>query len=250
MWVGEFLFFVGACVGSFLNVVVLRLHRGESLMGRSHCSDCGAQLAWYHNVPILSFVWLRGRCAFCGVHIAWQYPLVEVATAILFALGGWLLLGDLFRLIVYLITVSFAVALFTFDFLYSELPDELTLSGASVMVLLQVGLGMNLLHLLIAALVPAGFFALQYVLSRGRWIGGGDIRLGLFMGVALGWPMVLVALVLAYVVGAACALLLVGFKQRRWGSQIPFGTFLTAATVVVFLWGEPLTDWYVRLFVW
>jgi prepilin signal peptidase PulO-like enzyme (type II secretory pathway) len=239
---------LGLVVGSFLNVLVLRLQKGESLTGRSRCPNCQRQLAWYHNIPVVSFVCLRGRCGFCRQPIAWQYPMVELAAGLLFGLGA-LKFGsaDLLWLFTYFAVVAWSLALFVYDYKYQLLPDSLTLTGAVILGILNWWRGAPVTSLLLGAIVAAGFFAVQFWLSRGRWIGAGDIRLGIFMGLALGWPLTGVALVLAYWLGAAVGISLVLSGRRDFHSALPFGTFLTAATVVTFLWGNGLLDWYFKL---
>ncbi|MBI5465699.1 MAG: prepilin peptidase [Candidatus Kerfeldbacteria bacterium] len=236
---------LGLAVGSFLNVLVLRLQASQTLAGRSHCPRCQHQLPWYHNIPVLSFIWLHGRCGFCQLSISWQYPLVELSTGLLFGLGA-AKFGDwgVPTFLTYLVVVSFAVTLFVYDFKYQLLPDSLTLPGVVIIAALNLWRGLSWFSLLWGAGLAASFFALQFWLSRGRWIGAGDIRLGLWLGVALAWPQTVVALVLAYWVGAVVGLSLVLVGRRHFQSELPFGTFLTAATVVTFLWGQVIWDWY------
>ncbi|MDP3986309.1 MAG: prepilin peptidase [Candidatus Veblenbacteria bacterium] len=238
---------LGLAVGSFLNVLVVRLAASETLGGRSRCRNCGTQLKWYHNIPLLSFVVLRGKCVFCRRVISWQYPAVEAAAGSLFVLGAWVLpAGDWLALITFLVLATYAVTLFVFDFRFKLLPDVLTLSGAAALVLLNLVRGFSPFSLLAGVVVAAGLFGVQYLLSRGRWIGSGDIRLGALMGAALGWPHVVVALALAYWAGALAGIALMLFKRYGLKSELPFGTFLTASTVVTFLWGSELIDWYLR----
>ena len=102
----------------------------------------------------------------------------------------------------------------------------------------------NIFNLLLAALIVSGFFMLQFIISKGKWIGGGDIRLGFLMGTMLGWPNSLVALLLAYIVGSVISIFLIVFKFKKWGDQLPFGTFLTLATVISLLYGTQILNWY------
>lgn len=241
-------FILGACLGSFVNVVVFRLMANEKVNGRSHCRSCGKQLAWYHNIPLISFSWLKGKCAYCRKHISWQYPIVEFSSGALFALGAYLMpVGDWWWLVTFFILAIYSLTLFIFDFKFKILPDIVTLSGATILLLLNLIRGVSLVNLLLAAGVAAGFFALQYFISKGRWIGSGDIRLGALMGTALGWPGVLAAIVIAYWAGSLIGLLLIMFRNYGFKSEIAFGTFLTVATLVVFLWGETMLNWYMSV---
>ncbi len=241
------LFIFGLAIGSFINVVVLRLHANRSLSGRSECFSCHKQLKWHHNIPVLSFSILKGKCAWCQEKISWQYPLVELGTAVLLALGG--LFGkssDVSWLIAYALLVFFAVALFVYDYKWQLLPDILSYGGAGTMLVINIWRGLDWHNLVVGALVVSGFFLIQYLFSQGTWLGLGDVILGLFIGLSLGWPYVVIALMLAYWLGALTAIGLLLLKKRGWKSQIPFGTFLTLATVATFIWGEPILNWYMK----
>lgn len=247
-----FLSSLGAIFGSFINACEWRLFHQKSLMERSACPLCHAVIRWHDNVPIVSFFLLERRCRACKKIISWQYPLVEAGVGILFAFVGWWHLGyggDVTMLLVRDLFVACVLTfLFVYDLKYQEIPDSITLPS---LVLLFVGSlyfeWHSLENLLIGLFVGGGFFLVQYIISRGRWIGGGDIRLGLLMGVILGWPGILVALFLAYVVGAGIAIALVLLKKKTMQSQVPFGAFLAPATLVALLWGEGIIRWYVGL---
>ena len=101
--------------------------------------------------------------------------------------------------------------------------------------------------MLISGIIGGSFFLIQFLISRGKWIGGGDIRLGLLMGLALGWPMVLVAILLAYLIGSLVGIGLILYKKKQWSSQIPLGIFLSTATVIALFWGQGILNWYLNL---
>lgn len=245
--ISTILFIFGLAIGSFINVVVLRLHANRSLGGRSECFSCHKQLKWHHNIPVISFLVLKGKCAWCQDKISWQYPLVELGTAILMLLGG--LFGkstDVNWLIAYTLLVFFAVALFVYDYKWQLLPDVLSYSAAGTMLVINIWRGLDWHNLVVGALVVVGFFLMQYLFSQGTWLGLGDVILGLFIGFSLGWPYVIIAVMFAYWLGAATAVGLLLTKKRGWKSQMPFGTFLTLATVIVFVWGEAILNWYLK----
>jgi len=112
----------------------------------------------------------------------------------------------------------------------------------------NIFLGFSFLNLLIGLVIGGGFFYLQYAISKGKWIGGGDILLGILMGVILGWPMILTALYIAYILGGVVAITLLLMKKKKFGNEIPFGTFLALATFVTMLYGEVIYNWYLNLF--
>ena len=138
------------------------------------------------------------------------------------------------------------IVIFAVDWKYYLIFDEVTLPGIAVMIVLQLLVTpVSKWKFLLLGLVIGGlFFLLQFVVSKGRWIGGGDIRLGFLLGAIVGWPKILIAIFLAYFSGAILSLILVGLKKKDFKSQMPFGTFLAAATVVVILWGDAIWRWY------
>lgn len=241
-------FIFGLIIGSFLNALIWRIYVRRSVVkGRSICPECKHVLVAKDLVPLLSFVWQQGRCRYCHERISWQYPLVELATAAAFAA-----LVATFGLT--LVTAWYAVVLcllliiFVLDFRYSIIPDSVSLPLLVVGALSLWTTGLPGTDLLIGVGVGGGFFLLQWVVSRGKWIGDGDIRLGAAMGAILGWKLLLVALFLAYVVGALVGLVLLAKRKKTMESKIPFGTFLAAATLVCLFWGQQLVTWYLGLF--
>lgn len=244
-------FIFGSVIGSFLNVVIYRLYKGKSLGGFSACPACKTRLSPKDLVPIASFFLLSGKCRYCKAKISIQYPLVEIATAILFAIVAFQYVAgsiSLSQLAFVLIFISLLVVIFTFDFLYYLIPDEIVLIGLAL-VLLKRGVLPNLNYLdgLWGALAVGGFFAALFFVSRGRWIGFGDVKLGVFLGLLLGFAPSLVMLMIAYVTGAIIGVFLVAIKQKTMKGVLPFGTFLTAATIIVLVAGSTLVEWYNNL---
>ncbi|MEK7606765.1 MAG: prepilin peptidase [Patescibacteria group bacterium] len=255
------IFIFGLLIGSFLNVVIFRLpskpsphvgegrERGNSIWrGRSYCPKCRKTLAWYELVPILSFFLQSARCRGCKQKIDWQYPLVELATALGFLLV-WTMAGDqgLWRGIEGWVFTSFLIVLFVYDLRYGLIPDQVIFPAMAVAGVFFLAAHFTLLftaYWLLAILVGGGFFALQYYSSRGRWVGDGDIRFGALMGAMLGWPGVLVALLVSYLIGGAvgAGLLLAG--KKHFGQTLPMGTFLALGTFIAMLWGKQIIQWY------
>lgn len=235
---------LGLVVGSFLNVVIWRLHSNESVVfGRSHCPHCRHDLAIGDLLPLLSFALLGGRCRYCRGKISWQYPAVEAITGLLFLLVYWLG-GGWLALLSHLIAVSALVVIFVYDWRWQEIPDEVTLPAIAIILLLNWLANPLSLSFLIAAIAGAIFFAVQYYFSDGRWVGGGDIRLGALTGAILGWPSCLVAIFLAYLSGAGVGLYLLARKKATGKTALPFGTFIAPATIITMLWGPQIIHWY------
>jgi len=276
------IFIVGLCVGSFLNCLIYRLRRQKTILGRSYCPHCKQPIAWYDNIPLISFILLKGECRHCKRPIAWQYPAVELATGILFVLAyinfqffppqrdpamavtifNFQTLSNVqilkFQFIIHnsklliqllrdWLFVCILIVVFIYDLRWQLILDKVTVPAIIVAFGLNLWLGMNWLNLLAAAGIGGGFFLAQYLISRGRWIGGGDIRLGVLMGLMLGWPQILTALILAYVSGAVVGVGLLLERKKQLSSRLPFGTFLSAATIAAMLWGENMLEWYLGI---
>jgi len=252
------IFIFGIIIGSFLNVLILRLRSDESpVTGRSHCPACQHTLTPFDLVPIVSFVALRGRCRYCQVAISWQYPLVELANGLLFVcawvFGGYtveLLLAHpigLVALLRDLILVAGLVTLFVYDLRWQELPYIITFPLLGIVALLGLVAGLPWWSIGIAGLIGGGFFLFQFLISRGKWIGDGDIPLGALMGAALGWPLIVVALMLSYWIGAVIALILVATGGKKMTSTVPLGVFLVIGTLISLWWGDEFIRWYLGL---
>ena len=261
----SFVFLSGLIIGSFLNCLIWRLHTGESIGGRSYCPKCRKQIAWYDNIPVFSFLILRGKCRNCRQGISWQYPIVELITGILFVIAwifesgimnyeSWFFLDTVihnsrFMLQVFRdwLIIAVMIIIFIYDLRWYLILDKITLPASALFFILNILLGSSWQSLLISGIIGAGFFLLQFVVSKGKWIGGGDIRMGFLMGVILGWPHIILALFLAYILGSIIGVGLLLFKGKKWGSEIPFGTFLAVATLITLFLGERILDWYFNL---
>ena len=240
---------VGLILGSFLNVVAYRLPRGESLARpASRCPGCEAPIKPYDNVPVLSWLLLRGRCRSCGTAIAWRYPLVELATALLMALAV-LTLGADRDAWLGLAFVALLVPVAVIDIDFRIIPNKLMLLGAVVApaILALTDPGALPEHLIAA--VAAGGFLLIAAIAYPAGMGMGDVKLAFVMGLFLGREVgvaMLVALVAGSLVGAA-VIALKGSKEGR-KTAIPFGPFLALGSLVALFAGEPVVDWYLRTF--
>ncbi|OGE80373.1 MAG: hypothetical protein A2826_02865 [Candidatus Doudnabacteria bacterium RIFCSPHIGHO2_01_FULL_43_23] len=249
-------FVFGLIIGSFLNAVIYRLYKGKSLGGFSACVHCKHRLFAKDLIPILSFFMLGAKCRYCKEKISWQYPIVELSTGIVFALftlemltlSGLFTSGDYLVLMYEFITASLLIAIFTFDFKYYLIPDVLVLSGVVVGLVYRLTAGVSIFDGLLGAGLIFGFFGLLYLMSGGKWIGFGDVKLGLFLGIVLGVKMVLLMLMLAYISGAVVGVVMILAKKTTMKGILPFGTFLTSASLAVMLWGEELLAWYLNLF--
>lgn len=235
---------IGLVIGSFLNVVIARLPARRSLWKpRSACPTCGTAIAWYDNIPLLSYALLRGRCRACAGSISARYPLVEAVTAALFAAAyatfGWGRdLGVAWTLLASLVAIT------VIDLDHQIIPDLITLPGIVTGFLVNVASGRLLwTDSLLGILLGGGvFFAI--ILASGGGMGGGDMKLGAMFGAFLGWKVTIVAIFLAVIVGGvvAAAMLVAGRKGRK--DAIPFGPFLAVGGAAAVFWGERIVTWY------
>ena len=187
------IFLFGLIIGSFINCIVYRLHIKKSfLSGRSFCPSCKKKINWYDNIPVLSYFVLKARCRWCHKPISAYYPLVELITAILFLII-YLAAPEPYLLIRNWVFAFLLIIIFIYDLKYYLILDKISIPAVIVALIFNLFL-INFLNLLLAAFVLSAFFLLQFLLSRGRWIGGGDIRLGFLIGIMLGWPQALLAL--------------------------------------------------------
>lgn len=235
----------GLVIGSFLNVVIARLPERRSLWApASACPGCGNAIAWYDNVPVLSFIALGGRCRACATRISWRYPSVEALTAALFGLAWMVFGGHLVDFVSAAALLAALVAITVIDLRYQIIPDAITLPG--VLAGFLASLASHHVSWLESAggiLLGAGLFVAVIVLSRGG-MGGGDLKLGAMLGAFLGWKALLVALFVAIVLGGASALVLLASGKLARKDAIPFGPFLAVGGAVALFWGHAIVGWY------
>jgi prepilin signal peptidase PulO-like enzyme (type II secretory pathway) len=261
-------FILGLIVGSFLNVAVYRLNVAESFVtGRSKCPHCKKRIAWYDNIPVLSFILLKFRCRKCKEKISWQYPLVEIFTGLIFAFIGqrYFNLADAssWAMAIYYLSIASAlIIIFVYDFLYMEIPG-LVLWPAIGFVLAfnlffdwaRLGGDQAMLGILessiysgtLGALVAFAFFFALVALSKEKWMGMGDAYLVILLGLILGWPQILLALMLAFSLGAFFGVSMIIAKQKKMSSQIPFAPFLVMGALIALFYYDVITSWYFGL---
>ena len=242
---------LGLCVGSFLNVAIFRVHEGESIVkGRSKCQKCEEPIDARDLIPVLSYLLLKGRCRRCKSVISWQYPAVEAATALLF-IATYLIIGptDLAVLAVNWTLISFLIIIFVYDLKHMYILDKFTIPAMIFILLANLATGaVPAVTMLTGGLVLGGFFLLQFWVSKGKWVGGGDIRLGALMGFALGLAHGLLALFIAYLIGDIVGIYLLAIKKATRQTPVPFGTFLVIGTLISLFFAQPILTWYLGFF--
>ncbi|MDY0269612.1 prepilin peptidase [Trichloromonas sp.] len=249
-----FAFVFGAVVGSFLNVCIYRIPAGESVVSpRSRCPRCGSLIRWYQNIPILSWLFLRGRCANCRTRISPRYVLVEALTGLLFVL----VLRDFgihWATPVFWVFIALLVTITFIDLDHQIIPDVISLPG------IVIGFGASFLlpwvswsDSLLGILLGGGSLFLVAVgyefLTKKEGMGGGDIKLLAMLGAFLGWKAVLPIIFVSSLLGTLVGVPLMLAKGSDGKLAIPFGPFLAAAAVIWLFWGEFLADWYLQRFL-
>jgi len=261
LFYSSIIFLFGLAVGSFLNCLIYRLKEGESfLKGRSYCPYCKHILSWQDLIPVLSFLILRGKCKYCQKSISLQYPLVELITGTLFISifnsQNLLVTGYL------LLVTCFLIVIFVYDLKHYIIPDKVIYPVIGIVFLYRLfeifgfildsgfktSYFKTLTNPFFSALLASIFFLAIVLVSQGKWMGVGDIKLAFFMGLFLGWPNILVALFLAFLIGAIIGVGLMISGKRTLKSEIPFGPFLVTGTFLALFWGSSITNWYLSLF--
>jgi leader peptidase (prepilin peptidase)/N-methyltransferase len=242
----------GAAIGSFLNVCIHRLPRGQSIVRPpSSCPSCRAGLRWFDNVPILSYLWLRGRCRACGAPIALRYPIVELATAALFFTCWWQF-GSSLLFVSRVVFGCALIVLFAIDLEHQLLPNAITLPGIVVGFVFSLFGPPGWLPSLIGIVVGGGIlFAIAEVYFRLRHeegLGMGDVKMLAMIGAFLGWKLAIVTLMLASVAGAAIGLVIIATRRGGMKYALPFGTFLALGAGLAATAGPGLLDWYLGLY--
>ncbi len=235
----------GAMLGSFASLLIWRLHFDEPgiLSGRSRCPKCKKTLQVKNLIPIFSWAFQKGKCSHCGAKISLFYPIIELVFAGTFFLFAEKFYGtNLF--IPLILAVFFLLVLFFYDVLFSEVDDRVVLPAILAVGVWSVFRELPFLDFLIGGAIGFGFYWCQYYFSGGRWVGAGDLRLGALMGLLLGWKLVILALFLAYILGAVVAVYFLVFKNYTRKSALPMGAFLMPATLIFLYDGQRIWEWY------
>lgn len=246
---------VGLVIGSFLNVVIYRVPRQvRFLASRSVCPQCKGQLRWYHNVPVLSYIFLRGRCGFCGVSISARYPLVEILNTLFFVYFYWQC-GLSLQFGVFAFLGAVLLCIFFIDLDFQIIPDVITLPG------MVIGLGISLLpggigiaQASIGLLVGGGVLYLVALFGdfifKKESMGGGDIKMAAMLGAFLGWQKVVFVFMASACIGLVVSLVLMAFSAKlRQERVVPFGPFLAAAAMVAIIYGDQIIGFYIANFL-
>jgi len=270
------IFVLGASVGSFVNVLIYRtkieyqksnkkLKRKEHcyrfLLGRSYCDHCKRQLKWWENIPIISYIFLKGKCRTCHSPIPVEYLIVELFTGIIFLLIGFkvtsyeLRVNTILLTSYFLLLTSFLVIIFLYDLHYQIIPDYAIMSLVLLSLLVHIldnfsiswpariatqSVAGGFLGFLASGLLASLFFLFLHLITKGRGMGWGDVKFAFFVGFLLGWPRSLIAFYIAFLTGALLGVILILVKKKKFGQTISFGPFLVFGTFVALFYGEAI----------
>ena len=246
-------FVFGAVIGSFLNVCIYRIPEGLSIVfPASRCPSCEESLRWYHNIPVISYLSLRGRCAFCAVKIPWRYPLVELLNATLYVLVFWYL-GLSGATLVFFLFISALIVITFIDLDHQIIPDVISLPGIVVGFMCSFVLPWLTWQDSVYGILLGGgsLFAIAAgyeFLTKKEGMGGGDIKLLAMLGAFLGWKAVLPIIFLSSLLGTVIGVPLMLIKGADGRLAIPFGPFLAFASIIYLFWGEGVIRWYLGMF--
>jgi len=267
--VAALVFIFGTTIGSFLSVIIYRMHTNKKgmLFSRSICPHCKKKLKASHLIPILSYILLRGKCGFCGKSISSHYLIIELISGLLFlatfltfnfinvipslvdpSILNYTIDYQMLELFIfYIVEFTFLLAILFYDLFYKIIPDRFSVPAIIIAVIGSLLLStVPPLDMAIGAAALGGFFLLQYVISKGKWVGGGDIRMGLLIGALLGWKHGVLAIMIAYILGALISLVLMAQKKASRKTELAFGPFLIIGTLTALFFGERLISWYLN----
>jgi leader peptidase (prepilin peptidase)/N-methyltransferase len=246
------IFIFGLIIGSFLNVCIYRIPRGESIAWPgSHCPKCNHDLKWYDNIPLLSYVLLRGKCRYCKGVISIRYPLVELLNALIYNLV-YLKFGFGTDFIFYSLTFSILLAIVFIDLKEMIIPDSLVVAILALSVIHKganyflYGISPQLISSILGLVAAGGLFA-AIVLVSGGGMGGGDVTLIGVLGFVLGFKYIFLNIFLSFILGAVISIVLLAVKIKKRKDPVPFGPFIALGFFLTVLRGQAIINWYLNL---
>ncbi len=248
-WITSYVFVLGLLLGSFYNVVGIRIPIHETLLGRSHCPECQRTLSWWELIPIVGYLVLRGKCKSCGKHISVKYPLMELATAGLFAFSFVILRENVVEYVLIAVFISLLVIVTVSDMYHRIVPDIVLLISAPILLVLRILSPLITWQSgLIGAALGFGFMYLMALYGKKRFkteaLGGGDIKLYALIGLVLGFETVFLSILIAGLLGLLYVLIV-----RPQGKYIPFVPFIAAGALLAYFVGPLFNEWYVSIFL-
>lgn len=251
------IFIIGLFIGAFIDCLVLRgKSQHKDLLDSNKCFDCIRNFKFPESLPLIGHILKRGTCKNCHSFLSLQRPLVELNTALLFVLVMQRYFVEYSLPAIYepsllwvfiirdCLFVTLLMVLFLYDFRFLKLPASIMIPGIIIAFILNLWVGVDPYNMFIGALFGGGFFLAQYLFSKGKWIGLGDVHFGVLIGVMLGAHEAIAAIITAYILGAIVGIILLIRKKRMLKSQLPFGMFLAYSALIVLFAGTVICDWF------
>lgn len=253
-------FVIGTAIGSFLNLVIFRLKSGETMwFSRSHCPKCRHDLGAIDLFPVISFFVQNGKCRYCHRSISWQYPIIELACGLLYvvftikALSGIYPIMDreiVFNLAFQLIMVSVLTVVFVYDLKHYLILNVVTYPFILVALVFDIFIfHIEIKEIVYALLAGAGFFFVLVVVSKQKWMGWGDVKLGALIALVVSWPNILAVMFVSFILGSFVSMILLVTKKKTMKDVVPFGTFLSASTIIFMICDSSYVAHYIKLFL-
>lgn len=249
---GFIIFTIGLVIGSFSNVCIYRIPRNESLVWPgSHCPKCSKQIKFYDNIPLISYIILKGKCRNCGEPIPLQYPIVELATG-LFYLALYLFYGLQLIALVYMMLCSVLIIISFIDLKVEIIPDTISLPFIVIGFLLSFFLrNINPLDSMLGIITGGGSLLLVAIfgskLFKKEAMGGGDIKLAAMIGAFFGWKLTLLSLFLSFFLGSIIGIIVLAASKDKSNNIIPFGPFIALGAMISMFWGNAIIHWYLMI---
>ena len=243
------IFILGLIVGSFCNVCIYRIPKNESIIyPASHCSKCRSKIKPVDNIPLLSFILLKGRCRNCGSKISIQYPVVELLTGIIYLII-YLIYGLSIQSLVYIILSSALIIIAFIDLNEQIVPDVISLPGIGVGLILSFFVPyLSFINSALGVVVGGGIILIIALVGsmifKKEAMGGGDVKLAAMIGAFLGWRYTIISLFLGFFLGALAGIYLILSKIKSKEDMVPFGPFIALGSLITLLWGEKIIAWY------
>lgn len=237
----------GIIIGSFLNVCIYRIPKNESVVVvRSHCMSCGKQIKWYDLVPLISFLLLRGKCRYCKTKLSWQYPAVEALNGILY---GIIVLANGFNMtsILYCLATSALLALSIIDWRTYEIPVSFNIFIGILGIIRLIVDYHHWYNYVIGMVSVSGFLLLILLITKGRGMGGGDVKLMAAAGLLVGWKLIILSLGLGCVLGSVIHITLMKVKDKD--RVLAFGPYLSLGIYISMVYGEQIIRWYLHMYM-
>ena len=264
IFIYTYIFLIGLAIGSFLNVVIYRLPIGEGIVIKpSHCMKCENKIKFYDLIPVLSYIFLKGKCRYCGEKISIQYAAVELLTALslvgIYHMFGWV---NPIQTIAIMVLVSIFIAVFFIDLQHYIIPNEIIIFGLITGLIFSILKGFNFnnlslynwsfladstLGLVIGVVTFIVIVVLGLWMMKAEAMGMGDVKLMGVVGLYLGFKLTVLSMFLSFIIGSVISLLLIGLKAKKMRDQIPFGPFIVLGSTVAAMWGNQILTWYFSL---